>query len=163
VDGVNPEPTEPTEPPVPLARLFATATRFLIDELHQRLAERGWPGMRPAFGFTLLAARTQPLTSGAIAALLGLTKQAASKQVDAMEAEGYVRRRPARDDARSKVVELTARGHRLLAVVEEIYAELEAEWAAVIGEARVEALRRDLTEVLRASHGGELPAIRPTW
>lgn len=157
MDGLTPEP------PVPLARLFATATRYLIDELHARLADRGWAGMRPAFGFTLLAARRQPLTSGAIATLLGMTKQAASKLVDAMEVEGYVRRCPARDDARSKVVELTPRGHRLLAVVEEIYAELEAEWAQVIGTARVEALRRDLTEVLLASHDGALPAIRPTW
>lgn len=152
-----------TPTPIPLARLFAMATRYLIDGLHQRLADRGWPGMRPPYGFTLVAARQQPLTAGALAGLLGMTKQAASKLVDSMEAEGYVRRRPDAGDARAKVVELTKRGHRLLADVEEIYAELEAEWAETVGRKRVEVMRRDLTEVLLASHDGELPAIRPTW
>ena len=149
--------------PIPLARLFAMATRYLIDELHGRLADRGWPGLRPAYGFTLVAAREQPLTAGAIAGLLGMTKQAASKLVDAMEEEGYVRRRPDADDARAKVVALTPRGHRLLAAVEEIYAELEAEWAETVGGTRIEAMRADLAEALRASHDGVLPAIRPTW
>lgn len=140
------------------------AFRHTIDELHARLAQRGWPEMRPAYGYTLVAAeQQQPLTSGALAALLGVTKQAASKLVDAMEAEGYVRRRPTSDDGRAKVVELTARGRRLLASVEEAYAEIEAEWAEVIGRTRVEALRRDLQEVLLAAHGGTLPAVRPTW
>ncbi|WP_460491278.1 hypothetical protein [Dactylosporangium cerinum] len=30
-------------PPVPLARLFAMAGRYLVERLHQRLADRGWP------------------------------------------------------------------------------------------------------------------------
>lgn len=149
--------------PVPLARLFAMATRYLVDELHARLADRGWPDIRPAFGFTLLAARQQPLSSGAIATLLGVTKQAASKLVDSMEDVGYVRRQPNADDARAKLVELTPKGHRLLAEVEDIYVELEAEWAAIVGRKPIEALRGDLQTVLRAAHDGELPAIRPTW
>jgi len=33
----------------------------------------------------------------------------------------------------------------------------------VIGKGRVEALRADLRERLRAKHGGALPPIRPTW
>jgi DNA-binding MarR family transcriptional regulator len=140
------------------------ATRNLIDDLHVRLAQHGWPGMRPAFGFTLVAAQQQqPLTSGDIASLLGVSKQAASKLVDTMADEGYVKRRPAGDDGRVKLVELTARGRKLLAAVEEIYAELEADWADVIGRKRVETMRADLTDVLLATHDGRLPAIRPTW
>jgi DNA-binding MarR family transcriptional regulator len=157
-------PPEPAQAPVPLSRLFAMATRYLIDELHKRLAERGWPELRPAFGFTLLAARDQqPLTSGGIASLLGMTKQAASKLVDAMEELGFVRRRPIADDARAKLVELTPKGRRLLAEVERVYAELEAEWADIVGRKQIESLRTDLQAVLLAVHGGRLPAIRPTW
>jgi DNA-binding MarR family transcriptional regulator len=148
---------------VPLTRLFAMATRYLIDEMHTRLADRGWPAIGSAFGFVLLAARAQPVRTGAVAGLLGVTKQAASKLVDSMEAEGYVRRRPADDDRRAKVLELTARGNRLLGDVEAIYAELETEWAEVLGRRRVEDLRRDLHQVLLTTHGGTLPAIRPTW
>ena len=148
---------------MPLARLFAMAFRHLIDGLHARLADRGWSAMRPPYGFVLVAASEGPLTGGAVAELLGTTKQAASKLVDAMEALGYVRREAGRDDARAKLVALTPRGRRLLDDVEAIYADLEAEWADIVGRPRVEAMRADLLTVMRAAHGGELPPIRPTW
>ncbi|MCU1617435.1 MAG: transcriptional regulator, MarR family, partial [Frankiales bacterium] len=45
---------------VPLARLFAMAYRLLVDGLHERLAERGWSDVRPAFGFVLLALQGGP-------------------------------------------------------------------------------------------------------
>src|SRR5690242_20812012 len=76
----------------PLARLFAIAYRVLVDGLHDRLQAQGWTDVRPAFGFVLLAARDQPTSVTEVAALMGITKQAASKLVDAMVASGYVRR-----------------------------------------------------------------------
>lgn len=160
--AANPVPG-PVPGPMPLARLFAMAFRHLIDELHARLAGRGWAAMRPPYGFVLVAASQGPLTGAAIAELMGTTKQAASKLVDAMEAEGYVRRDADAADGRSKAVALTDRGRRLLDDVEAIYAELEAEWAGVVGRPRVEAMRDDLLAVMRAAHGGHLPPIRPTW
>jgi DNA-binding MarR family transcriptional regulator len=78
-----------------------------------------------------------------------------------MEQAGYLRRDPHADDLRAKAVSLTPRGGELLAAVEEIYAELEDEWAAILDRRRVDALRADLTTVLRATHGGRLPPIRP--
>jgi DNA-binding MarR family transcriptional regulator len=146
----------------PLARLFAIGYRTLIDGLHERLRAQGWHDVRPAYGFVLLAARDGPTTSTALAALMGTTKQAASKLVDSMEHGGYVRRRPGNTDARQRPVELTARGRRLLAAVESIYAELEAGWADAIGTERVERLRADLVAVL-ADADGALPPVRPTW
>jgi len=157
-DAVDPAPT-----PVPLARLLAMAYRQLIDGLHDRLREAGWHDVRPVYGFVLLAARQGPLTASEVGVLMGTTKQAASKLVDAMEQAGYLRRRPSADDARQKVLELNRRGRDLLAAVEGIYAELEAEWAEVVGVAAVERLRRDLTRVLVAGHDGELPPVRPLW
>ena len=157
-DAVDPAPT-----PVPLARLLAMAYRQLIDGLHDRLREAGWHDVRPVYGFVLLAARQGPLTASEVGVLMGTTKQAASKLVDAMEQAGYLRRRPSADDARQKVLELNRRGRDLLAAVEGIYAELEAEWAEVVGAAAVERLRRDLTRVLVAGHDGELPPVRPLW
>jgi DNA-binding MarR family transcriptional regulator len=148
---------------VPLARLFAMAFRSLIDDLHAQLADRGWRDIRPPYGFVLLAVRDQPTTATDVRRLLGLTKQAASKVLDAMEAAGLVRRRAHADDGRAKLVEITPEGRRLLRDVEAIYAELEAGWAAVVGSERVDALRRDVTAVLRAQNDGELPPIRPTW
>ncbi|HUR23326.1 MAG TPA: MarR family transcriptional regulator [Acidimicrobiales bacterium] len=150
----------PADPP--LARLFAIGYRLLIDGLHARLRERGWSDVRPAFGFVLLAVREERATSTDLAALMGTTKQAASKLVDTMAAAGYVERHTAADDGRRRPVGLTERGRALLAAVEEIYAELEREWAAVLGGGELERLRGDLVRVLTDDGAGALPPVRPT-
>jgi hypothetical protein len=59
------------------------------------------------------------------------------------------------------VVTLTPLGDELLSAVEEIYTELEDEWVAILDRDRVDALRSTLTTVLRATHHGRLPPIRP--
>jgi DNA-binding MarR family transcriptional regulator len=151
----------PPTPHTPLARLFATAYRDLVAGLHERLAERGWDDVRPAFGFALLAARDAPTTITELAALMGTTKQAASKLAIAMTDAGYLVREGRSNDARQHPMRLSSRGRELLADVEKIYDELEAEWAQVIGAPAVERLRRDLQRALIASHDGRLPAVRP--
>jgi DNA-binding MarR family transcriptional regulator len=149
-----------SEDEVPLARLFAVVYRLLIDGLHERLAERGWLDVRPAFGFVLLALRDGPQSLRDLPGVLGTSKQAVSKLVDAMVATGYVERAAHPGDARAKRVELSDRGRALLTAVEVIYAELEAEWARTLGEQRLSALRSDLQTVLIAASGGAMPAIR---
>lgn len=148
--------------PIPLARLLAMAYRDLIDKLHLRLAAQGYTDVRPTFGYVLLALRDQPATGADIALLLGVTKQAASKLIDAMEEGGYVKRQAHGADARAKSIALTAEGRDFLVTVEAIYRDLEAEWAKVTSRKRVEALRSDLRTILEAAHGGTLPAVRPT-
>jgi DNA-binding MarR family transcriptional regulator len=155
-------PASPAGGP-PLARLFAIGYRLLIDRLHDRLQARGWTGVRPAFGFVLLAARDQPTSVTGLASLMGTTKQAASKLVDAMVASGYVQRETSGQDGRQRPVHLTTRGEELLRAVEQIYAELEQEWAQVIGASHMQRMRRDLTRVLSDASNGELPPVRPTW
>jgi DNA-binding MarR family transcriptional regulator len=148
--------------PIPLARLLAMAYRQLIDELHARLAAAGHRDVRPAFGYVLLAVREQPTTGADIAALLGVTKQAASKLIDEMERGGYLKRQPHGEDARAKAIAITARGRTFLTLVESIYRDIEEGWAGATSRARVEAIRRDLRIVVESAHGGKLPAIRPT-
>ena len=149
-----------SEPPVPLARLFAMAYRMLVDDLHERLAARGWVGVRPAFGFVLLALRAGPAALRDLPGVLGTSKQAVSKLVDAMVAGDLVERAADPADSRAKRVQLSTRGRALLADVEEIWAELERGWGEVLGEERLGALREDLTSVLRGAHGGVLPDVR---
>ena len=151
-----------TDKPVPIARLLAMAYRQLIDGLHSRLPDAGFTDVRPSYGFVLLAVRDGPKTVVDLAALLGVTKQAASKLVGAMDDAGYVRRITAPADARAKNIELAPRGVELLSAVESIYADLESEWATTIGEPAVDRLRRDLSSVLLVAHDGQLPDVRPT-
>ncbi len=132
----------------PLARLFAIAYRQLIDGLHDRLRALGWTDVRESFGFVLLAARDQPTSITELSGLMGVTKQAASKLVDLMASCGYVSRGADPHDGRSRPVALTGRGRELLVAVEQVYAELEARWAEVIGPEQVDGMRRDLLRVL---------------
>lgn len=151
--------SERAEPAIPLARLSAMVYRTLIDDLHERLHARGFRNVRPSFGFVLLEARNRSLGVTDVARLMGVSKQAASKLVSSMQRAGYLRGAEA-DDARARQVEISERGRRLLSEVEAIYAELEAEWAEVIGRSRLEAIRQDLSAVLIARHGA-LPTVRP--
>jgi DNA-binding MarR family transcriptional regulator len=144
-----------------LARLFAVAYRSLIDRLHEELRTRGWTDVRPSFGFVLLAVREEAVTATALATLLGTTKQATSKLLDAMDTAGYVQR-AGTEDGRQRPVELTTRGRELLATVEDIYVELETEWAATVGDGEITRIRNALTTVLTRDTGGRLPPIRPT-
>jgi len=147
----------------PLARLFAIAYRQLIDSLHGRLQARGWTDVRPAFGFVLLAARDQPTSVTELAGLMGITKQAASKLVDAMISGGYIHRGTDPQDGRQRPVSLTGRGEELLSAVEQVYAELEDRWANLIGTSHVDRMRRDLIHVLSDPSNGQLPPVRPPW
>lgn len=152
-----------SDDPVPLARLLAMAYRAMIDGLHERLRAAGWHDVRPPYGFVLLATRDAPSTTGELAALMGITKQATSKLLDQMAAARLIRRNDNEADGRVKNITLAPRGRRLLAAVERIYAELEGEWAGVVGSTSVDAMRTDLTRVLRRQNDGALPPIRPTW
>src|SRR3954451_413515 len=104
-----------SDPRVPLARLFAMAYRLLVDGLHERLAQRGWTDVRPAFGFVLLALRAAIAPLRDRPGVIATSKQAVSKLVDAMVAAGYVERAAAPRDARAKPVQLSDRGRTLLA------------------------------------------------
>jgi DNA-binding MarR family transcriptional regulator len=148
-------------PVIPLARLFTMAARSMTDELHVRLTARGWPPIPHAAGYVLLACRDSPTTGREIAALMRCSKQAASKLLEGLEAMDLVERRLDDADNRRKVVGLSERGRDLLSTVEDIYADLESEWAAVVGENAVDELRRQVTVALLQSSGGSLPAIGP--
>ncbi|MEP9385928.1 MarR family transcriptional regulator [Mesorhizobium sp. KR9-304] len=134
--------------------------RLLIDSLHRRLRDEGWHDIRPAYGFVLLAARDRPASSTELASKLGVTKQAVSKVLEPMDAAGLIRRSADPQDARMKIVELAPRGKRLLATVERIYAEIEAEWGEAVGAEAIELTRSYLTEIVLAANDGQFPVIR---
>ena len=146
---------------MPLARLLAMSYRWFIDQLHQRLAATGWDGIRPAYGFVLLVVRSGPLTPTALAGRLGVTKQAASKLADAMVSDGLIRRAADGRDGRQRLLSLAPRGHELLAAVESIYVDLEAEWERVLGRAALAGTRQALSAVMLSVNEGRYPDLRP--
>ena len=79
---------------------------LLVVLLHEELAARGWRDVRPQYGYVLLACRDRPTTSARSAGMLGVSKQAASKLIDAMVEAGLLRRRSSAADSRAKPLSL---------------------------------------------------------
>jgi len=92
------------------------------------------------------------LTMLADAALM--TKQSMGYLVDDLEALGYVERAPDPTDRRAKVVRLTARGRAVEETVRQVIQQIEADWAARLGQEEYQHLTR-LLRALIALLGSE--------
>lgn len=143
------------------AMALSAALLAVAGELTQRINEgvvtRGFEGMRPAHGFAFTRLAPDGATVTELAAHLGVTKQAASQLVDEVVRKGYAERRPHPADARARLVVLTERGWACTRAAEAAAAEVVREWADVLGEGEVRALREQLVRI--APYG----PIRPAW
>jgi DNA-binding MarR family transcriptional regulator len=136
-----------TTPDFELPLLLLLGFRTLIDELHARLAAVGHPDARPMHGFVCQAVGPQGASAVQVGQRLGISKQAAGKLIATLEQAGYVTREPDARDARRKLVRLCPHGRDLLVRSAEIFDELRAGWAAVLGDERLGALEDDLRHV----------------
>lgn len=129
---------------VPLIGLLAEVKGALADEMYGRLGEVGYGDIRPAHGcvFGFLDQDGARLT--ALADRSGLTKQAVGEAVADLERLGYVERVPDPVDGRAKIIRMTERGARARAAAGEIFAEIEARFAAEVGEERFDEFRETL-------------------
>ena len=75
-----------------------------------------------------------------------MTKQAMNYVLTGMAAKGYIARKSVAG-SRGRMVFLTAKGWRILAMQRQCTLEVEHEWAAQIGESRFDALRAALYEL----------------
>jgi len=147
-------------PALPL--LLLAGFRTLIDDLHEQLAAEGHPGVRPAHGFALQAIGRGAASPGALADVLGVTKQAAARTVGRLEELGYVDRAVDPDDARRQHLSLTASGRDCLVRSERILGELRARWVAEVGERRVAGVERTLVALL-GPEAGRVRVDVPGW
>jgi DNA-binding MarR family transcriptional regulator len=125
--------------------------RAIIDELHAELARRGHPGLRPAHGFAMQAIGFGGATASDIGRRLGISKQAAGKTVERLEALGYAKRAADGADRRRKLVRLTPRGIAALTQSAMIFGDIHARWAQTLGPDRL----ADLEAGLRTMVPGE--------
>src|SRR6185295_17629225 len=104
--------------------------------------ERGYPDLRPGHSAVFMHIdRRSGTRLTELARRARVTKQGMMLVVDDLESRGYVRRVPDPDDARAKVVKLTARGRRYVAEARREMAALEGRARRDLGERRYEALR----------------------
>lgn len=125
--------------------------RSVIDELHAELARRGHPDVRPAHGFALQAIGLGGATATETGRRLGISKQAAGKTIERLEALGYAQRAGDSADRRRKLTRLTPRGVAALTLSAEIFGDIRDRWARTLGDDRV----ADLEASLRTMVPGE--------
>lgn len=143
-----------------LPLLLFAGFRSLIDQLHASLAAQGHPDVRPVYGFAMQAIGVHGASASEVGRRLGVSKQAAGKTIDRLDALGYVERVDDPRDARSKLVRLTPRGLDSLRLSAEIFERLRADWVAELGADRVRVIESSLRTVVPS---GIFPVDVPGW
>jgi len=137
--------------------LLLSAARSLVDGIDAGVRARGFPDLRPAHGFAFARLAAGGATVVQLAEHLDVTKQAASQMVEDLVTKGYVERRPHPDDARARLIVLTAKGWACTRAAEEAADEMLRPWAEQMGAERLAALRADLAKLATPGR------LRPAW
>jgi DNA-binding MarR family transcriptional regulator len=137
--------------------LLLSAARALVDAIDAGVRARGFADLRPAHGFAFARLAGDGATVGQLAEHLDVTKQAASQMVEELVTKGYVERRRHPDDARARLIMLTAKGWACTRAADEAAAEALRPWADALGPHRLDALRADLSRIATPGR------LRPTW
>lgn len=151
----------PTTTWLPLPPLLEDAKSAGFEELHRRLAERGYGDIRHAHGCVFRYVEGEGVRLTDLAELAGHSKQAVGEFVADLEALGYVERVPDPADRRAKIICLTPRGVEAKRAAVEIFAEIERRWAERIGEKRVKALRDALERLYELERLSRDEALAP--
>ncbi|MEW9528250.1 MarR family winged helix-turn-helix transcriptional regulator [Microbispora sp. NPDC049125] len=143
---------------IPLPALFTQAKDVTLAELHRRLDEEGFEGIRYSHGavFRFIDAEGSRLT--VLAGRSGLSKQALGEVVTELERHGYVERAPDPVDHRAKIIRLTERGKKAQVAATRILEDIEQRWAQHLGRDRIGGMRIVLEEVVRFEKARQGPS-----
>lgn len=76
-----------------------------------------------------------------------VAKQTATALVDRLEAAGYVERVVDPSDARARLVRISRKGRKVVAIARKVEAEIDAEWTRHLGSRRMAQLKATLAEL----------------
>lgn len=136
------------EPALP--RMLLEAFRALDREIAESLNDRGIPDLRPSQAMAMLLIDRTGTRLTELAQRGRVSKQAMMQIVDSLTTQGCVRRATDAEDARAKVVKLTAKGLRQRAEARRALAAVEARARRRLGDRRYDALRLTLEELATA-------------
>ena len=137
---------EPFGPPL-IGALLRTPWEAVQRRMLERLHEHGFADLDVAHLTVFQYPGPQGARPSALAARLGITKQALNYLLGELERLDYLQRQPDPDDLRSKRVALTRRGAMVIGVIREAVGEMEAAWAHQLGPERFAQFRTSLLEL----------------
>ncbi|GEE00888.1 MarR family transcriptional regulator [Gordonia spumicola] len=126
--------------------LLMSAFRGLVDAVHSGLADEGFPGVRATHGFALQAIG-DGCTSVDLAARLGVSKQAATKTAQSLEALGLIERTLNEHDRRERIITINSRGRTLLALSAAGFRREMAAWRSTVGDHAVDTTLQTLAAI----------------
>jgi DNA-binding MarR family transcriptional regulator len=136
-------------PQTDLGRLCLEASRALSGELTEELALRGYEDVKPGYASVFMNIdRRSGTRLTELARRSRMTKQGMMILIDEMETRGYVRRVPDADDARAKIVRLTAHGRRYVAEARRVVATIEMRVRREVGWRQFATLRGALETII---------------
>jgi DNA-binding MarR family transcriptional regulator len=130
-----------------LPRRLIEASRSLDREIEESLRDRGLWELKPSQARSLLTVDRTGTRLSELAHRAGITKQRMMQVVDELQSLGYVRRTPDPEDARAKVVRLTAKGLRHRAEARRAMLAVEARARRRLGGRRYDQLEVMLEEL----------------
>ncbi|MDX6257659.1 MAG: hypothetical protein QOJ11_3993 [Frankiales bacterium] len=133
------------------------AAAQLVEGIQNHLLSKGFDDVRPVHGYAFARISAGGATVIDVAEHLGVTKQAASQLVDQLVQRGYVTREPHPDDARARLLTLTARGRACTRAAERAATGVVAGWREEMGAKDFAVLQRALGAVVSPG------PVRPAW
>ncbi len=138
---------------LPLVAQLGQAHDAFEREFDRRLARSEFSGLSLAHSRNVLRHLGRPMRASAIVGRCGLTKQAVSQQLAHLERHGYVQVSPDPGDHRARLVSLTERGRAAQRTVVRTFAEIERDWAGLVGPDRLGDVRATLDMLLATVDG----------
>lgn len=141
---------QPAAPPPLIGALLRIPYEAVREHILARLHAAGFDDIDQAHFNVFQYPGPQGRRPSEITAHAGVSKQAMNYLLNQLEQAGYFEREPDPDDARAKRIVLTRRGEAVRRTIRDAVSELEAEWAALLGQRRFTMLKRLLRELYDA-------------
>jgi DNA-binding MarR family transcriptional regulator len=123
----------------------------------ERLAARGYDDLKESDGYVFQHLVDGSRSISELARRMGVTQQAASKQIADLVQRALVTVRPARD-SRARDVALAERGRKVLAETRKLRRDIESDLSAACTKRNLRITREALAAIL--THLGGLSAVR---
>ncbi len=144
----------------PIAALLVDACEQFLAEALGRLDEAGHRGLSVSHAFAVQLIDGGVTTITTLAASMRMTPQAVSVIVDQLAARGLVERQRQPNDARAKILSLTADGLLLSMEIAAALDGAEQGWRELVGGRRLEELLATLEMYVAAGPSRAPSAIR---
>jgi DNA-binding MarR family transcriptional regulator len=138
-----------TSPRLHIGQLLTQLTRLFQTELFERLVAAGLEEARVPHTHVTAYIKAEGSRLTELAAMARMTLPAMSELVDDLQRIGIVERRPDPGDGRAKLICLTDAGWDAMRTARQAIADIEAEYARLVGAEEFEAAARTLDELLR--------------